>query len=107
MGGGDSGLGAQIARENIHGDVHAGAAGMDQAGADLHQVADQNGLIEADAADVHGDAGLSAPARGAGVAGLVDPLHHGTAMDLAIEVFIGGFRHEPQGDFMWSAGRFW
>ncbi|MNP50810.1 hypothetical protein D3C76_1450950 [compost metagenome] len=87
----------RVAAVDIHRQVHAGGAGVDHLGVHLHQLAYLDGTQEADAPHVDGDRIAAAPAGGAGVAGLIDPLHHHAAVHLAAEVHVGGLGQKLQG----------
>ncbi len=87
-----------VAAAHLHRDVHAGVAGIGQAGLHFHQFADAHRVMEADATDEDRHAIALGPAGGAGVAGLVDPFHDGAAMHVAAEVDGAGFGQEAQGD---------
>jgi len=73
---------------------------VDDRGLHPHQVADVDGLVEADAAHVHGYAIGAGPRAGTGVGRLVDPLHHRAAVHLAPEVHVRGLADELEGDLV-------
>ena len=90
-----AGLG--VARVHVHRDIEAAAAGPDHQRPQLHQLTHEDGTQEMEPAQVDRHAVAAGPAGGAGVAGLVDPLHHRTAVHLAAEVDVARFRQKPEG----------
>jgi hypothetical protein len=79
--------------------MHARPALVDELGAHLYHVANKHRLVEADRTDVSCDEVLAAPADGAGVSGLVDPLHHPAAAHFTLEVDVRRFGQKAQSDF--------
>src|SRR4051812_32862876 len=86
----------RIAGVDIDRNVEAGATGPDHQGPELHQLAHPDRAEEVQPAKVHRDAIGAGPSGGAGVSGLVDPFHHGAAVDLAPEVHILRLGQEPE-----------
>lgn len=78
--------------------VHAGLAGVGQAGLHFHQITDHDGALKADAAHRDDHAITFGPAGRAGVAGFVDLLHPGATMDFAAKVDSARLGQEAQGD---------
>jgi hypothetical protein len=77
--------------------MHALGSRVHEPGLNLHDVADQQRAVEADAAGEHGHRVHSAVAGGADVGGFVDPLHHDAAVHLSAPVHVRGSGHEPEG----------
>src|SRR5687768_239711 len=88
-----------IAGPYIHREVHATSTGVDQLRRYRHQVADANGRNEANAADGHCDAVISAPAHRRRIAHLVDPFHDHAAVHLAAIVDVRRFGQETESQF--------
>jgi len=66
-------------------------AGIDHVGIDLDDLADTDRFQETDSAYVNRDTVGLRPVPRTGIAGLVDPLHHGAAVNLAAKIDIRGF----------------
>ena len=92
-----------IARVHVHRHVHAGLPGVDHAGMDLHEAAQQYRLVESNASHINGHAVVGAPPNRAGKTRLIDPLHDGSAMHLAAKVKIRGLSKKSQGYFALSS----
>lgn len=78
--------------------MHTRRSGVQNGGIHPHDFTDVDGFVKLDAAHINRHTITARPIARTGVAGLVDPGHHGAAVYFATKVDVGGLGEELEGE---------
>jgi hypothetical protein len=105
VGGENCCAGVGVGGGDVHADVDAAPAGVDEPCGDFDNVTDDDGPVEADPGDVGADDLGLGPLCAADVGRFVDPAHDAAAVHFAAPADVGRGRQEPQGGMRCGALR--